>query len=120
MTECNYFCWGKVYNNENSFQQKRHRVFNVEVSKEEYDNISKIYNKLEFDKDERYSTRFQTAFKKMWNELSKEDKQRYFDIPHFDWEGFTFITGIEKEETTEELTLKEVCKELGRDIKIIK
>lgn len=98
MTEYNYFCWSKELNDEKSFQQKRYRVFNVEVGKEEYNKIKKIYHKLEFDKDEVYKTRFQTAFKKMWAKLSKEEKQEYFDIPHFNWEGFTFITGIEKQD----------------------
>lgn len=120
MTEYNYFCWSEKYNGENSFQQKRYRVFNVEVGKEEYEKIRKIYHKLEFDKNETYSTRFQTAFKKMWNKLSKEEKQEYFDIPHFNWEGFTFITGIEKEQQIEEMTVEQICKELGREIKIIK
>ena len=119
MTEYNYFCWSEKFNDKDSFQQKRYRVFNVEVSESEYNKIRKIYHKLEFDKDESYVTRFQTAFKKMWNDLNKEEKQEYFDIPHFNWEGFTFITGIKKE-TTEEMTLKQVCKELGRDIKITK
>jgi len=103
MTEYNYFCWSKEHNDENSFQQKRYRVFNVKVTKEEYNKIDKIYHKLEFDNDESYATRFQTAFKKMWDKLSQEEKQEYFDIPHFDWEGFTFITGIT--EAKEELTL---------------
>jgi deoxyhypusine synthase len=65
MTEYNYFCWSKEYNDGMSFQQKRYRVFNVEVSKEEYESIDKIYNKLEFDPNERYGTRYATAFKKM-------------------------------------------------------
>ena len=121
MTEYNYFCWADEYNDEDSFQQKRYRVFNVEVKKEEYEKIKKIYNKLELDKDELCSTRFQTAFKKMWDKLSQKERQEYLDIPHFNWKGFTFITGIkEGEEKPEELTLKQVCKELGRDIKIIK
>ena len=102
MTEYNYFCWSENYNDENSFQQKRYRVFNVQVSKEEYENITKIYHKLEFDKDENYYTRFQTAFKKMWDTLTQDEKQEYFDIPHFDRTGFTFITGIKKEEEEEE------------------
>lgn len=94
MTEYNYFCWSKKYNDENSFQQKRYRVFNVEVGKEEYNKIKKIYHELEFDKSESYTTRFQTAFKKMWDKLSEDEKQEYLNIPHFNWEGFTFITGI--------------------------
>ena len=119
MTEHNYFCWSEKYNDKDSFQQKRYRVFNVEVTEDEYNKIEKIYHELEFDKNESYATRFQTAFKKMWDRLKTEEKQGYFDIQNFNWEGFTFITGIEKE-STEEMTLKQVCKELGRDIKITK
>lgn len=102
MTEYNYFCWSEEYNDENSFQQKKYRVFNVEITKEEYESIKKIYHKLEFDPDESYTTRFKTAFKKMWDKLTDEEKNEYYSIPHFDWYGFTFITGIEKEETVEE------------------
>ena len=119
MTEYNYFCWAKEYNDKDSFQQDRYRVFNKQVTESEYKDIEKIYHKLELDSSESYTTRFQTAFKKMWNTLSKKDKQGYLDIPHFDWEGFTFITGVESI-NAEEMTLAEVCKELGRDIKIKK
>lgn len=121
MTEYNYFCWADEYNNENSFQYKRYRVFNVEVGREEYHEIKKIYRKLKFDQTEAYSTRFQTAFKKMWDGLSKEERQEYLKISHFNAEGFKFITGVDvnANEGPEELTLEQVCKELGRDIKII-
>ena len=120
MTEYNYFCWSEEYNDKDSFQQKRYRIFNVEVTKEEYKKSAKIYHKLEFDKDESYKTRYKTAFKNMWDKLKEKEKQEYFDIPHFDWKGFTYITGVEKEEMKEEMTLKQVCKELGREIKITK
>ena len=125
MTEYNYFCWSENFNDNDSFQQKRHRVFNVEVTKVEYEEIKKIYNKLEFDNNELYDTRFQTAFKKMRDKLSQEWKQEYLDIPHFNKEWFKFITWIDVEEkveelTLEEITLEEICKELWRDVKIIK
>lgn len=121
MTEYNYFCWSKEYNDSDSFQQKRYRIFNKEVTKEEYFKIHKIYHKLDLDPNESYATRYQTAFKKMWEKLNQEQKQEYLDIPHFDWEGFTYITGIKEEDTTiEELTLEEVCKRLGKTIKIVK
>jgi len=123
MTEYNYFCWSEKFNNENSFQQKRYRVFNVEVWKEEYNKINKIYRKLEFDKNESYSTRFQTAFKKMWDKLTEKEKQEYFDTPHFNWEWFTFITGVEKEtiiETIEIWWIKYNKKELENKLKDLK
>lgn len=92
MTEYNYFCWSTEYNSDTSFQQPRYRVFNKQVTEEEYDVIKKIYHKLEFDKNYSYDTRFQIAFKKMWSNLTQEQRQEYFNIPHFDWEGFTYIT----------------------------
>ena len=69
----------------------------MDVWKEEYDKIKKVYNKLDFDRNEKPDTQFQTAFKKMWLTLTQEQKQEYFNIPHFNWEGFTYITGIENE-----------------------
>lgn len=86
MTEYNYFCWSEKLNDENSYQQKKYRVFNVEISKEEYNNIDIIYNKLELDNTEHTKTRYQTAFKKMWDKLEQKEKQRYFNIPHFNRE----------------------------------
>lgn len=98
MTEYNYFCWSKKFNDKDSFQQARYRVFNVQLTKEEYEKIPKINSKLEFDRNESYATRYQTAFRKMWEGLTKEEQKEYLDIPHFNWEGFTFITGIKKED----------------------
>ena len=99
MTEYNYFCWSKEHNDENSVQQKSYRIFNVEVTKEEYDKLNKLSYKIELDPNVSHKTRFHTAFKNMWDTLTTDQKQEYYDIPHFDWEGFTFITGMEKEET---------------------
>lgn len=119
MTEHNYFCRSTEYNSDTSFQQKRYRVFNIEVTKEEYFNIKKIYHTLEFNEDEPYRTRFQTAFKKMRNGLTQEQKQEYYDITHFNREWFTYITEIEKEGETIEMTMEEINKALWKKIKII-
>ena len=119
MTEYNYFCSAEKYNDENSFQQKRYRVFNTQITKEEYENINKIYNKLEFDSNEGYTTRFQTAFKKMWDNLDSKWRQQYLDIPYFDKKIFLDITWVEINDT-EEMTVEQICKELGRNIKIVK
>lgn len=73
-------------------------MFNVEVWKEEYEKIKKIYNNLEFDMNENISTRYQTAFRNMRENLSKKERQEYLDIPHFNWEWFTYITGIKPED----------------------
>ncbi len=120
MTEYNYFCRSTEYNSDTSFQQKRYRVFNVGVTKEEYFNIKKLNYKLEFDKNESYKTRFSTAFKKMRNTLTTEQKQEFYDIPHFNKEWFTYITGIEKEaEEIVEMTMEEINKALWKKVKII-
>lgn len=94
MTEYNYFCWSKEYNSEASFQQPRYRIFNVEVGEEEYLKIKKTNYPLKIDDNDNYNVRFAKAFKRMWNELTQEEQQEYLDIPHFSWEGFTYITGI--------------------------
>ena len=95
MTEYNLFCYAEEFNDENSFQQKRYRVFNKEITKEEYDKISIPKIKLEFDNNEWYTTRYQTAFKKAWNELSQDDKNKILDLPHFDKDIFFKITWIQ-------------------------
>jgi hypothetical protein len=119
MTEYNYFC--RADDKEKDwYQQTRYRVFNVKVTKEEYNKITKIYSKLEFDKDENSSTGYTTAFKKMWDWLTQDEKQEYLDIPHFNAKWFKFITWIDVSQTTEEYTLEEVCKMLGKNIKIKK
>lgn len=86
MTEYNLFCRAEKYNDKDSFQQPRRRVFNTQVTEEEYQAIKIPYHKLEFDEDENYGTRYQTAFKKMRATLTKEQKQEYLDIPHFNKE----------------------------------
>jgi len=119
MTEYNYFCYAEDMNKD-WFQQPRYRVFNKEISKEEYFKINKIYKRLEFDLNESYKKRFETAFKKMWNWLDREGKQKYLDIPYFNAEIFKKITWIDVEKETEEMTLEQLCKELWREVKIIK
>jgi hypothetical protein len=42
-------------------------IFNTQITKEEYENISIPKDKLEFDINESYKTRYKTAFKKMWD-----------------------------------------------------
>jgi hypothetical protein len=92
MTEYNLFCYAEKNKDEDSFQQKRYRVFNKEISKEEYEKISIPSIKLEFNRDESYPTRYQTAFKKAWNLLSQEGKSEFLNLPNFSWEIFTKIT----------------------------
>jgi len=88
-------CWREF---EDSYQQKPYRVFNTQVTEEEYRRIKSPNIKLVFDTGESYKTRYKTSFKKAWSELAEEEKQEFFDIPHFNWEIFTKITWVEPEE----------------------
>ena len=112
MTEYNIFCWSKVYNDDNSFQQKRYRIFNVEVSKEEYDKITVPKIKLEFDKSLDYDVRYRSAWNMAWNKLSDKEKKEFTDLKYFNAEGFEFITGIkvEKNEVKEITTIDKIKK----------
>lgn len=95
MAEYNLFCTAEDKNRD-WFQRPRFQVFNNQITEEEYGEIKIPTHKLEFDNDESYKTRFQTAFKNMWVTLTEEQKQEYYNIPHFDWAIFTDITGVEK------------------------
>jgi len=59
MTEYNYFCWSEKYNDDKSFQQPRYRIFNVQVPKEEYEKVKKIYRLMEVRTD---SSKIYTPF----------------------------------------------------------
>lgn len=89
------FCSAEKYNDENSFQQKRYRIFNKQITKSEYEAIEKPTIKLEFDKDLSSSERYQSARKNARDKLSKKEKQVFLDLPHFDQRIFKDITGID-------------------------
>ena len=102
---------------------KEYVVFNKEVGKERFQELySKIENIMSPNlqmKDNEWSDEWKkNVAKEQWVELSK--------IPEFDREVVENIVGFElpldepDKETTEELTMEEVCKELGRTIKIKK
>ena len=63
---------------------------------------------------------FEEACNLRWSEADKEEKQKFLDLPWFDSSIFKEITGIDTEGKTEEMTLEDLCKELWRNIKIIK
>jgi len=63
---------------------------------------------------------YQEAFQKSYNEASREDQLNIKELPNFDADVFFTISGIRIDAETEEMTLAEVCKELKRDIKIVK
>ena len=63
---------------------------------------------------------YQEAFKKSYNEATREEQHKIKELPNFDADVFFTISGIRIDAETEEMTLAEVCKELKRDIKIVR
>jgi len=56
-----------------------------------------------------------------WDSASDEDKDLLFKLPNFDADVFMEITGIDvRKQEVEEMTLEQVCRELGRTVKIVK
>jgi hypothetical protein len=94
VTEHNIFCYAEEKGDKNSFQQARYRIFNTQITKEEYENIEVPKITLDFDKNESYITRYQTAFKKAWEKLSKDEKDKFLNLPYFDADIFEKITGV--------------------------
>jgi hypothetical protein len=96
MCEYQLFCHaeniGRDYSD--SYQQKPYRVFNVQVTEDEYKNIKIPRITLKFDSKESYASRYQTAFKKAWSEATPELQQQFLDIPHFNAVIFEKITGV--------------------------
>jgi uncharacterized protein YwqG len=121
MSEYQLFCYSDSHGRDypDSCQQKPYRVFNTQLTEEEYSKISIPKLKLEFDKNESYATRYQTAFKKAWSEATQELKQQFFDISHFDWDIFTKITGVEPETVTQPTETQEIIELNGRKYKLI-
>jgi len=115
MTEFNIFCYSEKYNDKNSSQQKIYRAFNIEVTRDRYFKIRIIAKKiLTFeDKPKTLNDFWKSVTQKQWQELSSIPEAKNFK------KGFEYISGCKIEEV-EEMTLEEVCEELGKNVKIIK
>lgn len=145
MSEKMIFCLGEEKYVSNIIgYQKNLMMFNKPVSEEEYNIQIKYLNAKNFklpiakwveykdlSKDEQTTTAkqsggllktlsYQDAWKEMWSEMKQEDKNFFKTLLNFDVDIFEKITGIKIDEEIEELTLSEVCKRLGKVVKIIK
>lgn len=146
MSEKMIFCLGNgKYESSGDGYQKHLRVFNQDVSEARYDEVKKILTDNEIkitltkwiDYDELRDSEQTTTAKQLggllktfsykdawlnfWNEATKQQKNCILDLPEFDADIFKEITGIDVGKTeVEELTLAEVCKRLGRTVKIVK
>ena len=63
---------------------------------------------------------YKEAWAKAWSEASEKQKNWYKNLPNFDADIFEEITGIKVKEEVEEMTMEDVCKALGKTIKIKK
>ncbi len=139
------FCLGEgKYESKGIGYQKNLMMFNKPISEDEYNTqikylrakdfklpIAKWVEYKDLSDDEQTSTTkqlggllktlsYQDAWKEMWSELSSKDKNFFKTLLNFDADIFEKITGIKIEEEVEEMTLSEICKKLGKTIKIIK
>jgi hypothetical protein len=123
MSEHQLFCFAEEYGSiyRDSMQQKSYRIFNIEVSKEEYMTMMPPSIKLWFNKNEPNATRYSTAFKNAWSLLNQEQKKKFTSLPHFNKDIFLKITGVDVDlEPSNQMTIKEIEKRLEiNNLKII-
>jgi hypothetical protein len=113
MTEYNTFCYSESYNDENSFQQKRFRVFNKELEKEEYFSVK---NKVEAILDGLKLELNENSWTEEWEKVTSKQWVKLFELAvevrgdNFK-EGFEFISGINLDfvkEPVEDVTEEEI------------
>ena len=120
MSERMLFCLGEgKWESKGAGYQKNNQIFNTQVTKEEWDTarnslptikigLTKWVDKKDMTKQEKednsvwketggYLKRYEykEAWANWWADASKSDKQAILDLPHFDKDIFTGITGIE-------------------------
>ena len=87
MTEYNTFCWSENYNDDISFQQSRYRVFNKEVSKEDYKRILETIRSIIPNSNN-------LKLEDFWKTITRQQIIELSEIPEFDKNGFEYITGL--------------------------
>ena len=111
MSEYMIFCLGDGrLKSEGDGYQKNNRVFNKDVSHEEYkeirDNLPKIKLKItewinQDDGGYLKTRNYEDAWALWWNGASKDDKQAILDIKYFDKDIFKEITGIDVDDSND-------------------
>jgi soluble cytochrome b562 len=97
MTEYNIFCYSTSYNDENSFQQKRYRAFNKQLTKDRYDEICRMVKGI--------LPRQETLLlEDYWKTVTQQQWCQLLDIPEAkDFkEGFEYISGVKIDEIKKE------------------
>ena len=145
MSEKMLFCLGeRKYELKREGYQKNNQIFNVQVTEEEWDNainsqpafilpLTAWVKREEMTDEEKEnisgwsemdgylkSQSYQDAWKEGWANASQEFKDWVKNLPHFNPELFEKITSIKFESEVKEMTVLEINKALGYDVKIIK
>jgi len=145
MSEKMLFCLGeRKYELKREGYQKNNQIFNVQVTEEEWDNainsqpafilpLTAWVKREEMTDEEKEnisgwsemggylkSQSYQDAWKEGWANASQEFKDWVKNLPHFNPELFEKITSIKFEAEVKEMTVSEINKALGYDVKIIK
>jgi hypothetical protein len=88
MTEFNLFCYSEKYNDDNSFQQPRFRVFNTQVTKNRYNElVTLIKNIIPNPRNLNLIDFWKSITQSQWNQLLAIPEAVNFK------EGFEFISG---------------------------
>lgn len=138
------FCIGEGrYSSKGAGYQKNLMMFNKPVTENEYESARVLFRDKAFklpvatwidikDIDEPTTTQkqlggylktlsYKDAWAILWPTLSIEDQKFFSTLTNFDADIFERITGIKYEvNDVEEMTMEEVCKALGKTIKIKK
>lgn len=121
MSEKMIFCVGEGrWESKGKGYQKNLQIFNTDVTEAEYNKVKNALNAKSYERLFTKTTTYTDAWKEMWDGFKQEDKDFFTSLPHFDKDIFKEITGIDIEEEPEEMTMEEVCKALGRTVKIKK
>lgn len=114
------FCLGEGrYESKGAGYQKNNQIFNTQVTPEEWDEarsslptikiaLTKWVDKKDMTKEEKENNsvwkevggylkhyEYKKAWANWWNDASAKDRQAILDLPHFNNDMFTNITGIE-------------------------
>ncbi len=105
MTEDNLFCYAENYGDEDSFQQRRYRVWNKEVEHARYLEIRNvvmdIFEDINLDLSEN-------SWTEAWEEVNKEVFKELSQIPEFDREITEKITGLDLSQLEIDIDIIEV------------
>lgn len=110
MTEYNLFCYSEKYNDNNSFQQKRYRVFNKQLTEKRYDEVFKLVKEI-------LPTNSKLKLDDFWKSVTQEQWKKLLAIPEAkDFkEGFEYISGQKIEDDKVKITVENKDIYISRD-----